>query len=324
MAPQAGKVLSLSKTSIEVEYKDKTKKKYKLGEWYSRPEAGASYKHRLVTSLSKGDKFKEGDPIYYDNSYFEMDWLYDGKLVYKSGVILRTALMEANQTYEDSNAITASATSKLSVSSSKIHSYIISYDTVITDMVKAGDKVKTGDKLFIMNESAINENIDADTKKALMELARKSPGSKYTGTIGKIIIYHNGDPSEATNSIKKIIKEGDKELSKEKGKKVTGDTKGQLLIEGRPLPKNHIAIFIYVDVEEPYGLGDKGIFANQLKATTGEVIKDDIETENGDVVEALFGDRAVYARIVLSPMTIGTTNALLTVIKDKAVKMYFG
>jgi len=324
MAEEDGVVKNLTKKNITVEYKNGESGSYKIGVWYSRPEAGSAYMHELVTDLKKGDKFKKGDPIYYDRMFFEKDWLYDDKIVYKQATLMNVALMETDQTFEDSSAITKKATEKLTSEIAKVHTYTLPFTATISDMVKVGDRVKTGDNLFIYAEGSLDDGLDEDTRKALAELTTKAPSSKYIGTIDKVIMYWNGNMEDMSPSLKKLAEESNKTLSKELGKKVDGNTDGQLLVEGRQLGMNEVVIYIYVKIQEKYGLGDKGIFANQMKTVTSEVIQHDITTEDGTPIDALFGDRSVYARIVLSPMVIGTTNKLLTLIKNKAVAAYFG
>ena len=42
----------------------------------------------------------------------------------------------------------------------------------------------------------------------------------------------------------------------------------------------------------------------------------------GDEIEAIFGYRSIEARIVLSPIVIGTTTTLLKIIGRNAAKLY--
>lgn len=323
VAEQDGKVTGLTKTKMTIEYKDNTTSSYRIGKWYSREEAGVVYIHELVPNVEKGKKFKKGDILYYDSGYFEKDWLYDNAIVYKNATLLKTALMEMDQTYEDSSAMTKAGTKKLVTKSSKVHVFRIPYNATISDMVEVGQKIKSGDPLFIMGHASISDDLDEEAKQALRDLTTSSPSSKYTGIVGRIEAYYNGDIEDMSDSIKKIAEESNKMFSKELGKKVDGDTKGTVLVNGTPIHKNEIVIKIYVDVEEPYGLGDKSVFGNQLKTTTGEVFTYDIKTESGEDVDAVFGERSVYARIVLSPFIMGTTNTLLLEIAKKAVNDYF-
>ena len=47
-------------------------------------------------------------------------------------------------------------------------------------------------------------------------------------------------------------------------------------------------------------------------------------TENGDVIDVVFGQKSIVNRIVNSPAMMGTTNTLLKVIAKKAVSLYKG
>ena len=49
-----------------------------------------------------------------------------------------------------------------------------------------------------------------------------------------------------------------------------------------------------------------------------------IHTQDGEEVEALFSYRAISARIVNSPLIMGTTNTLLNVLADRMIKVYNG
>lgn len=48
----------------------------------------------------------------------------------------------------------------------------------------------------------------------------------------------------------------------------------------------------------------------------------DMHTESGEIVDAVFGYRSIAARVVMSPILMGTTISLLRVIARKAVEMY--
>jgi len=47
-------------------------------------------------------------------------------------------------------------------------------------------------------------------------------------------------------------------------------------------------------------------------------------TEDGQRIDAVFGSKAVGARIVLSPYQIGTTNTLLNLFTKEFIKAYEG
>ena len=64
------------------------------------------------------------------------------------------------------------------------------------------------------------------------------------------------------------------------------------------------------------------MFANQLKSCIGEKLEAEMISEDGDEIEAIFGYRSIEARIVLSPIVIGTTTTLLKVIGRNAARLY--
>lgn len=64
------------------------------------------------------------------------------------------------------------------------------------------------------------------------------------------------------------------------------------------------------------------MFGNQMKTVFSEVMSHDMITENGEVIDAVFGQLSVDARVVNSINIIGTTNTLLSVIGKKAAKLF--
>lgn len=61
-----------------------------------------------------------------------------------------------------------------------------------------------------------------------------------------------------------------------------------------------------------------------MKTIFSEIMEKDMVTENGDVIDVVFGQKSIVNRIVNSPAMIGTTNTLLKVIAKKAVSLYKG
>ena len=68
----------------------------------------------------------------------------------------------------------------------------------------------------------------------------------------------------------------------------------------------------------------KGVFANQMKTVFSEVMAYEMKTESGEIIDAVFGQKSIENRIVLSPAIIGTTNVLLDIIGKKAAAIFKG
>jgi hypothetical protein len=60
-----------------------------------------------------------------------------------------------------------------------------------------------------------------------------------------------------------------------------------------------------------------------MKTVFSEVLEDDLISEDGTVIDAVFGGQSINDRIVTSPIVIGTSNTLLKIIANKAVDLYF-
>jgi hypothetical protein len=93
-------------------------------------------------------------------------------------------------------------------------------------------------------------------------------------------------------------------------------------VEGDPLALDTLAIKVYITSLVSAGVGDKGVFAHQMKTVFGEIMTEDVKTESGVLVDAIFGQNSVDARIVLSPAVVGTTATLLGVLGKRALKAY--
>ena len=61
-----------------------------------------------------------------------------------------------------------------------------------------------------------------------------------------------------------------------------------------------------------------------MKTVHGRVIEEQMHTEDGTPIEAVFGMKSIEARIVESPIIIGTTTTLLKAIAKKAIAAYRG
>ena len=124
-----------------------------------------------------------------------------------------------------------------------------------------------------------------------------------------------------TNRSDKLIAD----ICKSSGKPViTGQVTDDYRVEGVPLMLDKAEIKIYIIVEDDCGIGDKVVFANQLKSVIGEVMDYDIHTESGEKIDALFSNIAIAKRIVNSPYIIGTTISLLKLIGKKSIQIYRG
>lgn len=331
IAEENGEVISVNKTGITVAYMSgepmRTKARnvtYKLSSWTSKEESGTCYTHNMAANLSVGDKFIKDDTIAYDTSFFEPDFFNPKRVIYKQGETINVALMEDSQTFEDSGAISKEMSTYLASDTTKIKSIVVNSTDSILNLKNVNDPVEPNDGLFSIADSVIGDydKLDERTKEILQDLKMSSPKAKLRGTINKIVVYYNCELEALSPSLKEIVKTTDVILERETG--FTGKVNSGYSINGRPLLPGEVEIKIYINVNDIMGIGDKAIFANQLKFTVGDVYEYNITGLDGTKVDATFSTTSIKARVVNSPDLIGTTSSLLAAIKKNASELYFG
>jgi len=312
-----------------IEYNDGSREGIELGIVYGKAE-GAVYPHPIVSNVKENQTFKKDDVLAYNSNFFEQDILDPSSIIYKTNFYVKTALYESDQTFEDSSSISKNIANKLKTTITKTKEIVVSFDQNIVDVVNVGDNINVNQPYMTIEDPITSTigNFSEDSLKALSKLSSQTPKSNYDGVVTKIEVLYNGDKNNMSEGLKKLADKSDRLLSKKlksTGKDIlTGKIDSDYRVNGSPLLENTAVIIIYLDVEDIAGVGDKGVFANQLKSVFGEVMDYDMTTETGIKIDAVFGYRSIAARIVLSPIIIGTTITLLNVIAKKSIEIYKG
>lgn len=322
-----GKVISVSDTGAVVEYDNGEKKGIEIGRRYGKV-GDLSIPHEIVTSLKEGQKFKEGDILAYNTGFFEQDLLNPSNIVWKSSIIVKTALLESPETFEDSSSISLRVSEKLKMRATKVKNVVVSFNQNVHKIVKPGTAVESEDILCIIEDeiTANTELFDEESLDTLKVLGAQTPQAKVKGVVERIEVYYHGDKEDMSESLRTLATASDRELAKRQrsvGKEAfTGSVNDNFRIEGDPIGLDTACIRFYITSDVPAGLGDKGVFGNQMKTVFGNIMTEEIVTESGVVVDAFFGANSIFNRIVNSPFIIGTTTTLLDVIGKKAVEIY--
>lgn len=328
MARDDGAVIDKTDAVLTVRYKDEEEVSVPIGSHYGTAE-GTSYLHELVTPLNKGSRFKKGDPLSYNKLFFEPDWLDPSKIIFKTQMLVTTAMTETNEVHEDSCAISEKTSKRFSTNMIKTLPFVIDFNKNVLNIVKVGDEVDSDTRLFILSENEVDENnLSEDTINMLKKIGSVSPKAKTRGVVDSVEVYYNGDLEDMTPSLRKIVNQSNKRLrERTKGSAnpyKTGRVNSDYRVKGRNLMLDTLVIKIQIRVESPGIVGDKGVFAAQLKTVVADVFTYDMTTPSGEPVEALFGMRPTIKRIVNSPFLMGTTNRLLRKLSKKVTDVYFG
>jgi hypothetical protein len=328
-ADEDGVVESITPRGIVVKYTTGKKIGVSLGRVFGRSE-GSYYPQDVITLMKENSTFKRGDIIAFTDAFFEEDILAPGKIILRNSMNVRTALYESAQTWEDSSAISSGLSEKLTSKVTKVRSVVVDFTQDLRNPVKIGSKVSPLDTLVIIEDpiTAKAQLFNDSSISTLKDINSTSPKAKVSGVLDSIEVYYNGDKEDMTEGLRFLADLSDKVTAlkyKDTNRAiVTGRVTSEYRVEGAPLALDQAEIRFYVTFDNPAGVGDKGVFANQLKSVFGEVMDYDMTTESGEKIDAVFGQKSVDARIVLSPEIIGTTTTLLRVIAKRAVQLYNG
>lgn len=328
-AKKPGVVRQINERGIIVDYDDGDAQGFELGRRFGTA-AGLTLAHNIITPLKEGDKFAVGAPIVYNDGFFEPDFFDPKKIVLKNAMEVPVVLWESSDTHEDSSAISSKLSKALSTRITKQKTVVLSFDQSVSTIVKVGEQVTADTVLCTIEDSvtANNKLFDEASIETLRSLAAQTPRARVKGVVERIEVYYHGDKEDMSESLVELCNYGDKELRKRAqavGKQAyTGKVDGGFRIEGDPIPLDHVAIRFYITSNVGAGVGDKGVFANQMKTVFGSVVTGEMTTESGSPVEAIFGAKSIEARIVNSPYSILTTATLLRVIGKQAAEIYRG
>lgn len=326
-AKQAGKVVSVSEHGITIQYEDGEVKGMELGRRFG-DAAGLTVPHTVKTPMRAGQVFKPGDLICYNDGFFTRDPLNPKGVAMKAAVTVKTVLMESMATLEDSSAISKEAAALLGTKLTKTRTIVVNFDQQVHKLLKLGTTVESEDILCVIEDAvtAGNRLFDESSLDTLRLLSAQTPKAKSKGVVERIEVYYHGEVEDMSESLRALAQESDRLFLKKSRavghKGYTGSVDEGFRVDGSPLLLDTAAIKIYITGDVPVGIGDKGVFSNQLKTVFGEIMEHDLLTESGTKVDAVFGATSVAARIVSSPDIIGTTTTLLKVIGRKAVELY--
>lgn len=321
-------MLKVTDQVITVEYEDGSLQSIEIGNRYGAA-AGATYEHTVVTKLKEGQRFEPGTTIAYNEGFFSPDPLDSKSVLWKAGVMCRTAIMESSDTFEDSSVISERIADELSSKTVKIRQLFFDFDQTVSDLVRIGTKVDPETILCILEDAvtADNDVFDEETRETLRLLAGNSPKAKYHGVVSKMECLYYGDKEDMSDSIRSLADRFDKEMSKKRKamglKPIDCSVSDGIRIDNKTLEMDTLVLKIYITRDSRSLAGDKGVFGNQMKTIFARVMSGVNETESGTELDAIFSYASISNRLVLSPELMGTTNTLLRLISKRVSDVYF-
>lgn len=315
-ATKDGTVVSVDANYIKVEYADGTKEGFKLGVYHG-DMAGMSVPHTIVTDVTKGTTFKEGDIIAWNRDFFERSFLNSRNVTLKTGVMARIALLEHGNTYEDGSAIHERLGKALGAPVAQKRTILLKATQNISQLIAVGESVGYDTILGVISEQELESVLDDASINALSSVSNSVPKAKYDGVVSSMSVHYMGDPAEMSSSLQALIAKADKARAAERrntGGRVatTGRITRPTFIGGSKVVEGTVAITLYMDSVIDCQTADKLVVCNQLKSVPGRVMTGNDRTADGVPLDLLFGGQSVNARIVGSIYKVG---ALTTALK---------
>lgn len=315
--------------TVKVEYSDDTlgMETITIGDRFANSK-GTTFHHHIVCDLPEGIIVKKGDVLVYNRDFFERDIFEPTQVIMKLATIAKVALVENNDTLEDSSLITANLSKRMTTTAVHQKTIIIEGQSRVSQMVSVGDMIEEDSILCTILDGSITDSytLDDDANETLKRLSANSPRMGEHGKVVKIDVFYRMDPEEASRDVAEIIRQGDlarRKVARQRNERVTtGLIESDITIGGKKLFPGNIAVTFYVEHDTGMAGGDKAVIANQMKTVVAATISGINRTEHGEDIDAFFGYASISNRIVDSPILIGMTTTLLKHISKRALQAY--
>lgn len=323
---------------VKIEYKDGSIVTFQYGEIFTKNGGGGFYASQNIknNNFKTGDKVKRGDIVTYNSEFFQAD-IYSKQVDWKMGYLINVALVEGDETIEDSMTITSEVADKIGFHPTHVKTVVLTKDVNIHQIVQVGSKISSIDPVLIFDKGdmpdTLSTSIDEDTVKLLGELNRETPKAKHSGTVVKIEALYNSPISDMSKSlaaiVKKCIKDSNAKAayaadSKNKDEyqpsKVITDTDRIGIIN---LDPGTVILKFYIKEFNRADIGNKVAVASSLKGTIPKVIDKPIDTEDGSIkIDGLASYYGINNRIVCSPSLQGISSRILEKMEQDILNIY--
>lgn len=327
MAKEEGVVTEVTDKRVSVKYKSGLMESYQIGNIYGRLE-GSVFPHALITDLTVGSKFKQNDPIAYNKNFFERDWLDNYKLIMKFNGLVTVALTNNNESFEDSCSVSTKLSQEATTTVIKEKIFVIDFNKQIEGIISEGTEVNPETILFtLLDENTDYNNLSQSSIEMLQSLAALAPKSKYKGVIDRYEVKYNGEVTDMSSSLRKLVTKLDRQIYEEtkgtfrevKSNRVNAEYRS----EGKNLLVDTLELKVFIRVNLSMGIGDKCVLASQMKSICSHVFSENINTVSGDRIDVMFSYEGLLKRIVSSPVLMGTTNRLVRHVNKQITDLYF-
>ncbi|EEX4841934.1 hypothetical protein D0726_004082 [Escherichia coli] len=331
-AKQDGEVVDVTDRVITIKYKDGTVETCQIGRRFG-VVTGHVVPHEIKTDLKPGDKFKVGRVISYNSGFYRPDPRDPTQVSLLSGTYAYTALLEKNETWEDSSLISKELAHRMRSKTTHIRTLLVKFTDAVHNLVTVGETMDI-DSILATIEDKTLAAVGSSNLEALNMLSRPSPRAHYAGLVEEIQVIYFGDKDDMSPSLRKIADKYDRERAKlasqlNDGSAKTGEITTPARVDGSQVDIDMMAIRIFITEERIMSGGDKLVLSNQLKSVTAGEQRGPTFTatelwkgSGTRKIELEFSYRAQEARIVHSSIMAGMSVICQEFISDMMVRAY--
>ena len=301
---------------------------------------------KLDTDLQVGDKVKPGEILAYDHTAYSDIVGATDNIAATPGILAKIAIPMTEEGYEDSTIVTQYLARALESEVVIKKEKVIQKDSNIYYLAKKGMPIQEGDPILIFQNAYDDNDVNILLKNlsqksngdvdAVSELGRITIKSHYTGIIQDVQILRTCEVSEMSESMQKIVKEYESNVTKYRrvmakyktkdSNSFTADYKLPATGSLKDCPDG-IKIIIYIKYFDKMSVGDKIVNWAALKGVVKTIPPKGKEMYSeyrpNEEVSSMFSMNSVNARMVSSIQLVGAIDKGLIEL-DRQVKEIMG
>jgi hypothetical protein len=333
-AKQDGKILDIDEklSLIKVKYKDGTIETIPYHQSYTK-SGGHYITQNVKPNVKKGETVKQNDVLAYNSDFFSADPM-SKQVDWNIGIPATVALIDSDDSIEDSNAISSNFSKKLSFTPVNTRDVIVATNTYVHKAINIGMEVEPDTPLMVFEDGDVGDLTQGENQDDLIaRVSRSIPKAKHHGKIVRVEVLYTCKLTEMHDTLSKAVKAYTKDQQAQ-AKYAEGSINANTFPDAKPLKAtdkigplmldNKIVIFrYYIQEEIPGDHGSKIVLGSSLKSVTSKVYDTPIYTEDGEEIDVVFSTLSISNRITNSPFIQGIISRVMHKLEDEVVADYF-
>ena len=291
----------------------------------------------LNPGIRAGARFDADQVLAHDPSFFSPR--PDGSVAYKTGLLVKTAVIALDQTYEDSLMVTERLTRDTAATVTMARSVSLGSKANLQKIAKVGEAVNPNSALAVFENvtddadvSDLLKRVGKEFDEAIADLTRNTAVAKYKGQIIEIRSYYNKDLEDLSPSLRAFIKRQEKEAEDRRKAsegapteekvhvnapvRITGDKVSGEIVDG-------VLIMFMIKILDVAAAGDKYVVSSPLKGIVSRVFEAGEEpvAEDGDQVDYIMSPLSIVSRMTTDCFMQMWSNAVLVGLKENVLKI---